>query len=278
MKILAITGSPFQGNTLEKVENLERKLVKFKDVEFETIHLKDMDLKPCLGCFQCFIKGDDKCPLKDDKEKIFQKLEEAEGVILATPVYSMHVSYLLKLFIDRFSCTFHRPRYFGKYVMTVAVAGNIGLKETHNYLKMVAETWGFEFVDELSYRAAPKNTPMKIPPLKKDRTDRVVDKFYTAIKEKKPKKLTLSDYLTFRLMQSVYKRLEHMSPFDYQYWQEKGWFDKGTRYFCGNIRGNIFKDVLARAMGWIMGRQMDKTFSKGSAINSVSITPGRSPS
>ena len=255
-------GGPHNGNTLEKIQQIEKKLTKHKDVEFESINLKDVDLKPCKGCFQCFIKGENCCPIKDDKEKIFKKIEEADGIIFASPVYSMHISYLMKLFIDRFSCTFHRPRYFGKYAMTVAVAGNIGLKETLKYLKMVTSTWGFEFVDELGYCAAPKDTPMKIPSMKKDRTDELVNKFYTAIKEKKPRKLTLSDHLTFRIMQSVYKRLENMSPCDYKYWKEKGWLDKETKFFCGNIKRNIFKDAFARFLGWMMGRQMDKAFAK----------------
>jgi multimeric flavodoxin WrbA len=224
MKILTIMGSPHNGNTLEKIKMIESKFSKYKDVDFEIINLKDMNLKPCKGCFLCFIKGDDSCPLKDDKEKIFMKMEAADGVIFASPVYSMHISYLMKLFIDRFSYTFHRPRYFGKYAMTVAVAGNIGLKETLHYLKMVVKSWGFNFIDELGYTAAPKNTPMKVPTIKKDHTDEVVHKFYTAILEKQPMKLTLSDHIGFRLMQAIYKRLENMSPYDYKYWKEKGWF------------------------------------------------------
>ena len=262
MKIVAIMGSPHKGNTLEKLQQIERKLTQYNDVEFEHINLNDVDLRPCKGCFRCFINGEESCPLKDDKDKIFQKIGEADGVVFASPVYSMHVSYLMKVFIDRFSYTFHRPRYFGKYAMTVAVAGNIGLKETLKYLRMVAKTWGFEFVDELGYCAAPKNTPMKTPSLKRDRTDEVVHKFYTAIKEKKPRKLTFSDHLTFRLMQSVYMRLETMSPYDYSYWKENGWFDRDTTFFCGNIRRSRFKDGVARFLGWMMGRQMDKALAK----------------
>ena len=98
--------------------------------------------------------------------------------------------------------------------------------------------------------------------MKKDRTDEVVRKFYYAIKEKKPKKLTLSDYLNFRLMQIVYKKLEFMSPYDYKYWKEKGWFEKDAKYFCGNIKSNIFKDSIARLFAWIFRRQMDKAFAK----------------
>lgn len=262
MKIIAINGSPHKGNTTDRITDIEQKLKKYDDVDFEIINLKDIELKPCRGCFNCFIRGDDSCPIKDDKDKIFKKMDEADGVIFGSPVYSMHVSYLMKLFIDRFSCNFHRPRYLGKYAISVAVAGNIGLKETSNYLKMVAKSWGFDYIDGLSYRAAPKNTPMKIPPLKKDKTDEIVEKFYNAIKEKKPQKLTTSDYLGFRLMQVVYNQMETMSPYDYKYWSEKGWFKKDIKYFHENVKHNIFKDAFARLFAWIFKRQMEKEFNK----------------
>lgn len=261
MKIVALMGSPHSGNTADKIQVIEEKLCGYGDVEFETINLMDLDLLPCKGCFMCFIKGDEHCPLKDDRGMLFDKLAAADGVIFASPVYSMHVSYLMKLFIDRFSCTFHRPCFFGKYAMGVAVAGNIGLKETLKYFESVASTWGFDYVGGVGYRAAPKHTPMRIPPLKKDMTDVVVGRFYQAIRENRPRKLTFSDYLMFRLMQVVYSRMESMSPFDYQYWKKQGWFDKETKFFCGNVKGNFLKDMVARFFAWIMGRQMDKEFA-----------------
>ena len=262
MKILAIMGSPHKGNTFEKIKIIEEKLLKNEDVEFEIVNLMDIDLKPCRGCFLCFIKGDFCCPLKDDKQALFEKLDEADGVIFATPVYSMHVSYLMKLFIDRFSATFHRPRYFGKYSIVVAVAGNIGLKETIAYLEEVVSTWGFDHIGNIAYREAPKHTPLKIPPLKKDATDEIIHKFYTAIKEQKPKKLRFSDNITFRLMQTIYEILGEMSPYDYKYWEEKGWFDKKRNYFFENVKRNGIKDGVARFLAWIIGRQMEKEFAK----------------
>lgn len=258
MKILAIMGSPHSGNTLEITQRIETKLRQLGDIEFEYIHLKDINLKPCRGCFQCFIKGEDSCPLKDDRAIISQKIEEADGVIFVTPVYSMHVSYLMKMFIDRFAYIFHRPRYFGKYALTVAAAGGIGLKETLKYLKMVTTGWGFDLVGELGIMAPPKNTLYGIMGKQKDRTDEMVSRFYTAIKEKKPKKLTLTDHITFRAMRAVYSRLKTASPIDYRYWEERGWLKKDARYFCANVRANFFKDTIARIIALMVSRQMNK--------------------
>jgi NAD(P)H-dependent FMN reductase len=262
MKILAIMGSPHRGNSLEITQRIEGKLTELGDVDFEYVHLKDVDLQPCKGCFVCFIQGEERCPLKDDMEAIRQKIDAADGVIFVTPVYSMHVSYLMKQFIDRFAYNLHRPRYFGKYALAVAVTGNIGLKPALKYLRDIADGIGFDCVDQLGYLAAPKNTPLRTIANRKDRTDEVVLKFYRAIAEKRPRKLTFTDHLGFRLMQAAYARLETMSPTDYQHWKERGWLDPETPYFHDNVRRNVLMDLVARLAGWMTGRQIDKALAK----------------
>ena len=262
VNILAITGSPHKGNSLDITQRIQTKLESFGDVEFDIVHLKDVDLQPCKGCFVCFIKGEDRCPLKDDMETIRQKMDQADGVIFVTPVYSMHVSYLMKQFIDRFAYNLHRPRYAGKYALAVAVTGNIGLGPTLKYLKDIANGMGFDCVDQLGYLAAPRNTPLRTISTRKDRTDEVVRKFYRAIVEKRPRKLTLMDHLGFRLMQASYARLETMSPTDYKHWKEKGWLEKDARYFHDNVKQNVFMDLIARFIGWMTGRQIDKALTK----------------
>jgi hypothetical protein len=96
----------------------------------------------------------------------------------------------------------------------------------------------------------------------KDRTDEAVDRFYTAIKEKPPRRLTFRDHFTFRIMQASYARLETMSPTDYQYWQEKGWLEQDAGYFHDNVKANWLFDGAARIMGWMTGRQIDSALAE----------------
>lgn len=49
------------------------------DVEFEYLMLPDVGLEPCRGCFACFERGEERCPIRDD----------ADGVIFASPVYGL---------------------------------------------------------------------------------------------------------------------------------------------------------------------------------------------
>jgi hypothetical protein len=53
-----------------------------------------------------------------------------------------------------------------------------------------------------------------------------------------------------------------MSPTDYEHWKERGWLDKDTRYFYDNVKGNLFKDLIARFVGWVTGRQIDKAMAE----------------
>lgn len=262
MKILAIMGSPHAGNTLDITQRIETQLQQWGDVDFDYVHLKDVDLQPCRGCFVCFIRGEKHCPLKDDRAMIARQLDEADGVIFVSPVYSMHVSYLLKQCIDRFAYTFHRPRYFGKYALVVAATGAVGLRETLKYLKDVATAWGFEVVDQLGLVALPKHTPMRPIMQQKDRTDAVVQAFYEAITMKPPRRLTVSDYLQFWIMRAVYSRMQTMSPTDYAYWKQQGWLKPGTSYFDNHIKANVVKEWVGRIAAWGIGRQMDKAMRK----------------
>jgi hypothetical protein len=121
----------------------------------------------------------------------------------------------------------------------------------------VAMAWGFEAVDKLEYRMAPRNTSMRTISTQKDRTDEAVLRFYTAIKEQRPRKLTFRDHFTFRLMQASYARLETLSPTDYQYWKEQGWLEPDAIYFHQNVRPNWLFDQVGRLVGWMTGRQID---------------------
>ncbi len=258
MRVLAIQGSPHRGNTFDRVEQFGRALMTFGDIDFEHVPLKDVDLEPCRGCFLCFTNGESACPLDDGRAEIQSKLDAADGVVFATPVYSMHVSYLFKLFVDRFAYTFHRPRYFGKYAVGLAATGGIGLDETLKYIRMFAGAWGFEYVGDLRYVDPPRGTTLPRLSGEKNRCDEMARTFHHLMKTKPPRRLSLNDHLMFHVMRTVYGRMEHYSPQDYTYWCEQGWLEPGTRYFTEHSRPSFLKELYAKFVAWMMGRSMDK--------------------
>jgi multimeric flavodoxin WrbA len=54
--------------------------------------LSDYNLKFCSGCKLCFDKGEQFCPHNDDRDAIIAKLEEADGVVFASPSYVFQIS------------------------------------------------------------------------------------------------------------------------------------------------------------------------------------------
>jgi multimeric flavodoxin WrbA len=144
MKILVIMGSPHKGNTYAAAKKIEEAMRQRSDMEFEYLMLAEANLSPCRGCFVCFLKGEGFCPIDDDASVIGEKLENADGVIFASPVFGMNVTGLMKTFIDRFSYVFHRPRFFSKKALLLSTTGALGQKDVLKYLGMVVGIWGFE--------------------------------------------------------------------------------------------------------------------------------------
>lgn len=63
MKILAICGSPRKGNTYSALKTIQD---SFPDIDFELLMLKDLHFELCKGCYACVLRGEEKCPTKDD--------------------------------------------------------------------------------------------------------------------------------------------------------------------------------------------------------------------
>lgn len=258
MKILAIIGSPRKkGNTYKVVSQIEEMMLALGDVEFSYLFLKDAHLEPCLGCWQCLSWGEERCPLKDDRENIEKQILASDGVIFASPVYAMNVTALMKNFLDRFAYTLHRPRFFNQYTMIVSTTGALGLKETIDRLSVV-QFAGFNIVHTLGLV-----TPPLISPKSKGKNDKqlaeAAQKFYSIIKAGKPQSPRLINLIAFRGQQSAFA-LSHqfgLAEADYNYFKERGWFDERRSYYT-DIKVNPIKNLIALIIGRIARRNMMK--------------------
>ncbi len=70
--------------------------------EVERIALSRMKIAPCIECNRCFETG--RCAVKDDFQQLYDKILQADAIILASPIFFMNVSGQMKAFIDRFQC------------------------------------------------------------------------------------------------------------------------------------------------------------------------------
>ena len=123
MKVTAFVGSARKKHTYNATEKFLQKLQSLGDIEYEIVPLSDYDLKTCKGCMLCLNKGEELCPLKDDRDKLIEKMNNSDGIIFSSPNYSFNVSGLMKIFLDRLGFIFHRPRFFGKAFTSIVVQG-----------------------------------------------------------------------------------------------------------------------------------------------------------
>lgn len=99
LKVVGIVGSPrAEGNTEFMVK---RTLEKINDagVDTELVTLHDKHINFCTGCDTC--KKTNKCIIDDDMQELTKIVEEADGVVMGSPVYFGDMTGLAKTFIDR---------------------------------------------------------------------------------------------------------------------------------------------------------------------------------
>ena len=85
MNIKILNGSPrTNGNIATALHEMESVFEK-EGVEFETIQLGKMDIRGCLACESCRKTG--KCVIDDIVNELSKKFEEADGLVIGSPVY-----------------------------------------------------------------------------------------------------------------------------------------------------------------------------------------------
>jgi multimeric flavodoxin WrbA len=102
MKVTIFNGSPRgkKGNTHLMVKEFSKGAVLGR-AEVENVFLVKKKIRPCRGCFTCWIKTPGKCVIKDDMAELIQKFGESDIVVFATPVYVDNVTGIMKNFMDR---------------------------------------------------------------------------------------------------------------------------------------------------------------------------------
>lgn len=138
MKLLAIVGSPrLKGNTNYLVDQALGEAAKL-GVQTEKLVLSQYEVNPCLGHDDCATF--DSCQQKDDAGWILEKFCEADGVILATPVYYYNVTAQMKVFIDRNYFLYkHDRKYKSRAVGIIVVAEQIGIEDTLHTLRQFTD-------------------------------------------------------------------------------------------------------------------------------------------
>lgn len=138
MKVMALNSSP-RGDGQSKTGIMLESLVegmREAGADVESISLRDKTIKPCAGCFSCWIRTPGTCIHQDDMSRdLFPRWLEADLVVYASPLYHYTINSVMKQFIERTlpmlepfliqknGRTFHPLRHPGPKVVFLSVAG-----------------------------------------------------------------------------------------------------------------------------------------------------------
>lgn len=104
MKVLAFNGSPRKDWNTVILLNKALEGAESQGADTELIHLYDLNYKGCISCFACKRKGGKsygKCAVNDELTPILKKVEEADAVILGSPVYFGTATAEMRAFMER---------------------------------------------------------------------------------------------------------------------------------------------------------------------------------
>jgi multimeric flavodoxin WrbA len=99
IRVLAIVGSPRIGGNTEILAGEALRAAAEEGAEIEMVRLAEREVKPCDACLTCRVTRD--CRIKDGFQEVFDKMVEADGIILATPVYFGSATPQIMALLDR---------------------------------------------------------------------------------------------------------------------------------------------------------------------------------
>ncbi|MFH1123466.1 MAG: flavodoxin family protein [Pseudomonadota bacterium] len=145
MKVVAFNGSSREnGNTAILMNTALEELTR-EGIESELIQLAGESLQGCIACRECFEKKNKRCAVKKDNlNRYLEKMLEAQGILLGSPVYFTDVSANMKALMER--CGYVSianggllKRKVGAGVVAVRRAGAVHTFDTLNHWFLIAQ-------------------------------------------------------------------------------------------------------------------------------------------
>ncbi|MDX9872879.1 MAG: flavodoxin family protein [Clostridia bacterium] len=144
-KVIAINGSPRK--TWNTATLLEAALEGAAScgAETELVHLYDLEYQGCTSCFACKSLGGrslGKCAMRDDLTKVLHKIEQADALLLGSPIYFGALTGEMRSFLERFLFQYltyddARPTSLQKKIPTALIY-------TMNFPEDTAKAIGYE--------------------------------------------------------------------------------------------------------------------------------------
>lgn len=126
-----LNGSPRKdGNTAIALKEME-KIFQAEGIDVETVQVGNQAVRGCISCYSC--KKNGKCIFDDQVNQVASKFQDADGLVVASPVYYGSANGTLVSFLDRlfYSAPFDKSMKVGA---SIAVARRGGITATYDEL------------------------------------------------------------------------------------------------------------------------------------------------
>lgn len=221
MKITVIHGQSHKGSTY----NIAKQLCDKLGGEVTEFFLpKDFDCF-CKGCTACFTTSETKCPDYEKLKLITDAMDNANVIILTSPVYVMHSTGAMKAFLDHLGYRFmvHRPeeKMFHKQAICISTAAGAGMKSAIKDMADSTFFWGIAKTYKLGFAVMETRWEMVKPKIKSridQKTTALARKISRRVGRIKPDIKTKGFFAIMAMMQK-----NGFNPSDKEYWKEKGW-------------------------------------------------------
>ncbi len=117
MKVMMVNGSPHaKGNTYFALDEM-KKIFESENIDVDYVHIGNKPIRGCIACGQCRNKG--KCVFDDVVNETAKMFEEADGIVIGTPVYYASANATTIAYLDRlfFSTPFDKTMKVGAAVV-----------------------------------------------------------------------------------------------------------------------------------------------------------------
>lgn len=224
MKITILHGQSHKGSTYHIAWMLADKL----EGEVTEFFLPRDFGEFCVGCTQCFEQSETLCPHYEKLQPITQAIDQADVLILASPVYVYHATGAMKALLDHYGYRWmvHRPQeaMFRKQGVCISTAAGAGIKTTNRDMADSLFFWGVPKIYRYGV-AVLETSYTRVNAKIKANIDRKTTKLAQTIRRKhgrvKPGLKTKGFFAIVRMLHKI-----GWNEADIIYWKEKGWEEK----------------------------------------------------
>lgn len=227
MKVVIVHGQNHKGSTYHISVMLAEKITEKNEIR-EFFLPKDFS-NFCCGCTKCFAKDEKLCPHYEKLRFITEAVDEADVIILDSPVYVYHCTGSMKAWLDHYGWRWlvHRPeeKMFSKQAVVISTAAGAGMRYANKDMKDSLSFWGIPKIYSLgiAVRAVLWNEVKSSVKAKIERkTSHIADRIKAC--GIKPR-VSLKGRIFFYAM-SIVNRKGGISSADSEYWKSKGWIEK----------------------------------------------------